>query len=48
MTYDPWGSEDQTIVRYLGRLNESIRNVVELQTYSTLDEVSILAHKVEL
>ena len=35
-------------MRYLGGLNESIRNVVKLQTYSALDEVSILAHKVEL
>jgi len=47
MTCDLWESEDQTIVRYLGGLNESIRNVVELQAFSTLDEVSILAHKVE-
>jgi len=41
-------SVEQTIVRYLGGLNQSIRNVVELQTYSILDELSILAHKVEL
>ena len=48
MTCDLWDSEDQTIVRYLGGSNESIQNVVELQSYSTLDEVSILAHEVEL
>ena len=47
MTCDLRESEDQTIVRYLGGLSESIRNVVELQTFSTLDEVTILAHKVE-
>jgi len=41
-------SEDQIIVRCLGGFNESVQNVVELQTYSTLDEVSILEHNVEL
>ena len=30
MTCDIWESEDQTMVRYLGCLNESIRNVVEV------------------
>jgi len=30
MTCDLRESEDQTIMRYLGGLNESIRNVVEL------------------
>jgi hypothetical protein len=48
MTCDLRENEDQTLVRYLGGLNESIRNVVELQHFSTLDEVSSLAHKVEL
>jgi len=47
MTCDLRESEDQTIVRYLGGLSESIWNVVELQTFSTLDEVTNLAHKVE-
>jgi len=47
MTCDLWETEDQTIVRYLRGLNESIRNIVELQAFSTLDEVSILAYKVE-
>ena len=41
-------NEDQTTVRILGGLNESIRNVMELQHYTTLDEVCSLAHKVEL
>jgi len=40
-------NENQIIVRYLGGLNDSIRNVVELQHYSTLDEVCSLAHKLE-
>jgi len=48
LTCDLRESEDQTIVRYLGEWNESIRNVVELQGFFTLDEVTILAHKVEL
>ena len=48
MTCDLRENEDQTLVRYLGGLNESIRNVVELQHFSSLDEVSSLAHKVEL
>jgi len=48
ITCDLRDNEDQTVVRYLGDLNESIRDVVELQAYSTLDEVSSLAHKVEL
>jgi len=47
MTCDLRKSEDKTIVRYLGRLNELILNVVELQAFSTLDEVTILGHKVE-
>jgi len=48
MTCDIMEDEAQTIVRYLGGLNESIRNVVELQHYTTLDEVCSLAHKVKL
>ena len=39
--------EDQTIVRYLGGLDLKYTNVVELQQYSTFNEVCILAHKVE-
>ena len=41
-------NEHQIIVCYLGELNESLRNVVELQHYTTLDEVCSLAFKVEL
>jgi len=39
--------DTQTIVRYLSGLNENIAHVVELHTYSNLDELSSLAHKVE-
>jgi len=48
MACDIRESEDQIVMRYLGGLNESIRNVVELQPYTNLDEVCSLAHKVEL
>jgi len=48
MTCDIQESEDQRVVRYSGGLNESIRNVVELQHYTTLDEVCLLSLKVEL
>lgn len=41
-------NEDHTIMRHLGGLNESVRNVVELQHYTTLDEVCSLAHRVKL
>jgi len=37
MTCDIRESEDKTMVRYLGGLNEYIRNVVELQDYTTLE-----------
>ena len=40
-------AEEQTIVRYLGGLDPKYAHVVELQTYSTFDEVCVLAHKVE-
>ncbi|XP_022019990.1 uncharacterized protein LOC110920060 [Helianthus annuus] len=36
-----------TLVRYLGGLESSISNVVELQPYTTLAELTLLAHKVE-
>ena len=39
--------DSQTLVRYLSGLNEHIAHVVELHTYSSLDELSSLAHKVE-
>ena len=37
----------QTMVRYLSGLDESITHVVELHPYSSLDELSSLAYKVE-
>ena len=39
--------EEQTIVRYLGELDPKYSYVVELQSYTTFDEVCVLAHKVE-
>ena len=39
--------EEQTIVRYLGGLEPRYSNVVELQAYTSFDEVCVLAHKVE-
>jgi len=39
--------DSQTLVRYLSGLNEQIAHVVELHTYSSLDELTSLAHKVE-
>jgi len=44
--YDIHEPEEQTMVRYLGGLDPRIANVVELQAYSTFDEVCVLAHKV--
>jgi len=45
--YDIQEPEEQTIVRYLGGLEPKYSNVVELQQYTTFDEVCVLAHKVE-
>ena len=39
--------EEQTIVRYLGGLEPRYANVIELQQYTTFDEVCVLTHKVE-
>jgi len=39
--------EEQTIVRYLGGLDPRYANVVDLQAYTSFDEVCVLAHKVE-
>jgi len=39
--------EEQTIVRYLGGLEPKYSNVIELQQFTTFDEVCVLAHKVE-
>jgi len=40
-------AKDQTIVRYLGGLDPRYANVIELQQYSTFNEVCVLANKVE-
>jgi len=45
--YDLQEPEEQTIVRYLGGLDPRYSNVVELQAYTTFDEVCVLPHKVE-
>ena len=39
--------EEQTIVRYLGGLDPRYSSVVELQAYTSFDDVCVLAHKVE-
>ena len=39
--------ESQTLIRYLSGLNDEIAHVVELHPYTSLDELSVLAHKVE-
>jgi len=39
--------KEQTIVKYLGGLEPGYANMVELQPYTTFDEVCVLAHKVE-
>ncbi|GJV17993.1 gag-pol polyprotein [Tanacetum coccineum] len=39
--------DPQTLVRYLGGLDLRVANVVELYPYSTLDELTLLAHKVD-
>ena len=41
-------NEEQTLVRYLGGLDERVAHVVELHPYHTLDELSTLARKVEI
>ena len=37
----------QTMIRYLSGLDESIAHVVELHLYSSLDDLSSLAYKIE-
>ena len=39
--------EEQTIIRYLGGLESNYANVVELQQFSTFNEVCVLARKVK-
>jgi len=41
-------AEDQTIAWQLEGLNPKYAHVVELQQYSTFDEVCVLAHKVKI
>ena len=40
-------AEEQTIVRYLGGLDPKYAHVVELQSFTTFDDVCVLAKKVE-
>ncbi|MFS8026125.1 putative retrotransposon gag domain-containing protein [Helianthus anomalus] len=40
--------DPQTLVRYLGGLEPRVANVVELHSYETLAELTVLAHKVDL
>ena len=39
--------EEQAIVRYLGGLDPKYSKIVELQQYTTFDELCVVAHKVE-
>lgn len=39
--------DPQTLVRYLGGLESRVANVVELHSYQTLAELTLLAHKVD-
>ncbi|KAD7479276.1 hypothetical protein E3N88_02412 [Mikania micrantha] len=39
--------DPQTLVRYLGGLDTRVANVVEMYPYATLDELTLLAHKVD-
>ena len=39
--------KEQTIVGYLGGLDPKYANVVDLQTYTTSNEVCVVAHKVK-
>ncbi|KAD5961332.1 hypothetical protein E3N88_12805 [Mikania micrantha] len=47
MKYDINEDDLQTFVRYLGGLEPTIANIVELQPYSSLPEMRLLAHKIE-
>jgi len=40
--------ESQTLIHYLSGLDEQITYIVEVHTYISLDELSVLAHKEEL
>ncbi|XP_021991805.1 uncharacterized protein LOC110888592 [Helianthus annuus] len=39
--------DPQTLVRYLGGLDSKIAHVAELHPYSTLEELTLLAHKID-
>jgi len=39
--------EERTTICYLGGLDTKYSNIVELQRFTTFDEVCVLAHKVE-
>jgi len=39
--------EEQIIVRYLGGLDPRYANMVDLQAYTSFDDVCVLPHKVE-
>jgi len=43
---DLWEAEEQTIVRYMGGLDPKYSHVVDLQSFTTFDEVCVLAHKI--
>jgi len=47
MKCDVQEPEEQTIIRYLGALEPKYANMVKLQQFTSFDEVSVLAHKVE-
>jgi len=38
--------EEQTMVHFLGGLDPRIENVVELQAYTSFDEICVIAHEV--
>ncbi|GKE80834.1 beta-glucosidase 24-like protein [Tanacetum coccineum] len=39
--------DPQTLVRYLGGLEPRVANAVELHSYQTLTELTLLSHKVD-
>ena len=48
LKFDLKEDESQTLISYLSGLNEEIAHVVELHPYTSLDELSVLAYKLEL
>jgi len=47
LKYDLREDDAQTMVRYLSGFDESIAHVIELHPYTSLDDLSSLAYKVE-